>query len=96
MSSFEKSEYRMTLQNEKPLRIWATINNLDKYDGSAVIKYETKDNIVVNSVKAWSPISDIEIKINDILVVVINVYIPPTSSFSSGSFSWNSSNRFKK
>ena len=45
-----KSEYWMTLQIEKPLRIWATINNLDKYDGSAVIKYETKDNIVVNSV----------------------------------------------
>ena len=43
-----------------------------------------------------SPISDIEIKINDILVVVINVYIPPTSSFSSGSFSWNSRNRFRK
>ena len=40
----------MTLQNEKPLMICTTINNLDRYDGSAVIKYETKDNIVVNSV----------------------------------------------
>ena len=40
----------MGLQNEKPLTICAAINNFDRYDGSAVIRYETKDNIVVNSV----------------------------------------------
>ena len=40
----------MALQNEKPLTICAAINNFDRYDGSAVIRYETKDNIVVNNV----------------------------------------------